>query len=199
MEFNKEYWAKRYIDKSTGWDLGEVSPPIKSYIDKLKIKKLNVLIPGSGNSYEAEYLFSNDFSNISVVDIANEPLQNIKKRVVDFPDKQLIQSDFFKFKPEKSFDLIIEQTFFCAIDVDLRHEYVIQCYNLLKAGGKLIGLLFDDLLYKDHPPFGGNKTEYLNLFEPYFNVLVLENCNNSHSSRSGKELWFEFTKKSFNK
>jgi hypothetical protein len=40
----------------TGWDLGQVSPPLKAYIDQLTDKNLRILIPGCGNSYEAEYL-----------------------------------------------------------------------------------------------------------------------------------------------
>ena len=50
------YWNNRYIDKTTQWDLGEVSPPIKAYIDQLTHQNLRILIPGCGNTYEADYL-----------------------------------------------------------------------------------------------------------------------------------------------
>jgi thiopurine S-methyltransferase len=192
---NKQYWSNRYIQNTTAWDLEKVSPPIKAFVDKLNNKQLNILIPGSGNGYEAEYLFLNGYLNTSVVDLAKEPLQNIKKRIVNFPEKQLIEADFFNLSKNQKFDLIIEQTFFCAINPKLREEYVKMCYGLLNKGGRIVGLLFYDIPLKEDPPFGGNKVEYLKLFEPFFEILIFEKCMNSHSSRMGKEYWIEFTKR----
>lgn len=192
---NKQYWSNRYIQNTTGWDLGKVSPPIKVFVDKLIIKKINILIPGSGNGYEAEYLFLNGYLNTSVVDLAKEPLQNIKKRVANFPEKQLIEANFFNLSKNQKFDLIIEQTFFCAINPKLREQYVKMCYSLLNNGGRIVGLLFYDIPLKEDPPFGGDKFEYLKLFEPFFEILIFEKCMNSHSSRMGKEYWIEFTKR----
>ena len=192
---NKQYWSNRYIQNTTAWDLGKVSPPIKVFVDKLINKKLKILIPGSGYGYEAEYLFLNGYLNTSVVDLAKEPLQNIKKRVANFPEKQLIEANFFNLSKNQKFDLIIEQTFFCAINPKLREQYVKMCYSLLNNGGRIVGLLFYDIPLKEDPPFGGDKFEYLKLFEPFFEILIFEKCMNSHSSRMGKEYWIEFTKR----
>lgn len=192
---NKQYWSNRYIQNTTGWDLGKVSPPIKVFVDKLINKKINILIPGSGYGYEAEYLFLNGYLNTSVVDLAKEPLQNIKKRIANFPEKQLIEANFFNLSKNQKFDLIIEQTFFCAINPKLREQYVKMCYSLLNNGGRIVGLLFYDIPLKEDPPFGGDKFEYLKLFEPFFEILIFEKCMNSHSSRMGKEYWIEFTKR----
>lgn len=82
---NAEFWNKRYLEGTHGWDLGAVSPPLKAYIDELTNKELKILIPGGGNSYEAEYLFRKGFKNVYVVDLAEEPLKNIQKRVPKFP------------------------------------------------------------------------------------------------------------------
>lgn len=192
---NKQYWSHRYIQNTTAWDLGKVSPPIKAFVDKLNNKQLNILIPGSGNGYEAEYLFLNGYINTTVVDLAKEPLQNIKKRIANFPEKQLIEADFFNLSMNQKFDLIIEQTFFCAINPKLREEYVKMCYSLLNKGGKIVGLLFYDIPLKEDPPYGGGKSEYLKLFEPFFDILIFEKCRNSHFSRMGKEYWIELTKR----
>jgi hypothetical protein len=35
---DQDYWDAQYKAKSTGWDLGKVSPPIKEYIDTLDNK-----------------------------------------------------------------------------------------------------------------------------------------------------------------
>jgi hypothetical protein len=47
----KEYWENRYINQEIGWDVGEITTPLKTYIDQLENKKLRILIPGGGNSY----------------------------------------------------------------------------------------------------------------------------------------------------
>ena len=47
---DQEYWDKKYISNITGWDLREVPPPIKSYIDTLEDKNISILIPGCGNN-----------------------------------------------------------------------------------------------------------------------------------------------------
>lgn len=121
IELNQEYWTKRYNDQETGWDVGDVSTPLKEYIDQLSNKELKILIPGAGNAYEAEYLYKQGFKNVFVIDISQEPLKNILKRSPDFPAEQLIHGDFFEHS--NTYDLIIEQTFFCAIDPSLRANY----------------------------------------------------------------------------
>ena len=59
-KYNKTYWDDKYADNKTGWDIGYISSPLKSYIDQIKNKEISILIPGAGNAYEAEYLFNND-------------------------------------------------------------------------------------------------------------------------------------------
>ncbi|WP_299064551.1 methyltransferase domain-containing protein [uncultured Polaribacter sp.] len=191
MELNDFFWENKYKTNKIGWDLGEVSPPLKAYFDQLKNKDTKILIPGGGNSYEAEYLFKNGFKNVFVVDISKIPLENLKKRVPSFPENQLIHANFFDL--HVSFDLVIEQTFFCAINPDLRPKYASKINELLNNNGKLVGLLFDAKLNEDHPPFGGNKAEYLEYFQPYFKNIQMESCYNSFHNRKGIELFVKIT------
>lgn len=189
---NATYWSARYQQNAIGWDLGKISNPIKSYVDQLTNKNQKILIPGAGNSYEAEYLWNLGFQNIYVIDIASQPLINFKKRVLDFPDEQLILGNFFDL--DTTFDLIIEQTFFCALDPQLRTAYAKKCDDLLHSNGKITGVLFNFPLTDSGPPFGGNKDEYQTLFEQYFKINTLETCYNSEPSRENKELFFIFDK-----
>lgn len=55
-QLNKSYWENRYTNNLIGWNIGYISTPLKTYIDQIKDKSLKILIPGAGNSYEAEYL-----------------------------------------------------------------------------------------------------------------------------------------------
>ena len=192
MKLDKEFWSSRYKGKNTGWDLGGVSPPIKAYIDQLEDKSLKILIPGAGNSYEAEYLFKKGFKNIYVVDITNQPLANLLKRVPNFPQDHLIEMDFFELND--TYDLILEQTFFCALPTSLRQEYANKVYELLNINGKIAGVLFNINFEKEGPPFGGEKGEYLTYFNKLFNIQTLEPCYNSILPRDRNELFFIFKK-----
>ncbi len=187
----EQYWSKRYINESTGWDLGLVSAPIRAYVDQLKDKNIKILIPGAGNAYEAEYLYRSGFVNTHIVDISTIPLQNFKERVPNFPPDQIILGDFFEL--EGQFDLILEQTFFCSFPpVDNnRGKYVQQMHKLLKSNGKLVGLWFNFPLTGDleKRPFGGTIPGYIKQFETHFNLNVFEEAYNSEESRAGKELF----------
>jgi hypothetical protein len=190
--FDQAFWSEKYRAGQTGWDLGGVSPPIKAYIDQLHNKELSILIPGAGNAYEAAYLYEMGFKNITVLDLAKEPLTNLKKRIPDFPESKLVQQDFFEH--EGQYDLILEQTFFCALDPSLRMDYIIKMESLLKANGKLVGLLFDFRLTEEGPPFGGDADAYSLAFQEQFKLRTLEPCYNSIKPRLGRELFIIFEK-----
>tara|TARA_R100000789_G_C3010241_1_gene151101 strand:+ start:231 stop:830 length:600 start_codon:yes stop_codon:yes gene_type:complete len=192
--FSNEFWTQRYEQNQTGWDIGEISRPLKEYIDQLEDKNLKILIPGAGNAYEAEFLFKQGFKNVYVADISKKPLQNLIARVPTFPKNQLLNINFFEI--EDKFDLILEQTFFCALPIDSRKDYAMKTAELLKQDALLSGLLFSFPLTEDGPPFGGSKEEYLTYFSPYFKIEILETCYNSIKPRQGNELFFKFRKKS---
>lgn len=191
-ELSPVFWAERYETGATGWDIGSVSTPLKTYFDQLGNKDMAILIPGGGRSYEAEYLHKLGFNNVHVVDLVEAPLQALLGRCPDFPKEHLHQGDFFAHRG--AYDRIIEQTFFCALNPALRTRYVRQCHALLKPGGKLAGVLFDDPLFTDHPPFGGNAVEYERLFRPVFPGFSAVRCHNSIPPRAGRELWITAVK-----
>ena len=193
MKLNKAFWDNKYINEKLGWDIGYISTPLKNYIDQLANKNQKILIPGAGNGYEVEYLLNRGFNNIYVVDIAQQPLDNLKNRIPNFPEDRLIHMDFFELQ-ESNFDLILEQTFFCALDPSLRGTYVIKMNNLLRENGKLAGLLFDFPLTEKGPPFGGDINEYKNLFFEHFKIKTLVRAYNSVKPRDGNELFFIFEK-----
>jgi len=188
---SSEFWQKRYKESRTGWDLGGISPPIRAYFDQVKNRELKILFPGCGNAYEAEYLHQNGFTNIYVLDFAEQPLLALKQRCIEFATDHIIAADFFNHKG--SYDIIVEQTFFSAIDPSDRQKYVQTVHELLKQGGKLIGVLFD-VEFADGPPFGGTLKEYRGYFELCFSSIQMEPCYNSINPRSGTELFIKLEK-----
>ena len=139
QELNQAYWNERYEQGNTGWNIGTVSSPLKDYFDQLPQKKLRILIPGGGNGHEAEYLLSLGFTNITILDIAPIALNKLEERFQSHIGQSLhlILGDFFDHQGQ--YDLIIEQTFFCALDPKLRQAYVEKMAALLSNNGRLSG------------------------------------------------------------
>lgn len=186
-ELDADYWNTRYQENQIGWDIGYPSNPLKAYIDQLEDTSLKILIPGGGNAYEAEYLCQKGFKNVFVIDVAQTAKDNFLNRFSKFPEEQFLVEDFFEL--DGQYDLILEQTFFCALNPTLREAYANKMYKLLKPNGKLVGVFFDFPL-NDGPPFGGSKEEYLSYFKTLFSIKVFERCYNSIEPRQGKELFF---------
>jgi SAM-dependent methyltransferase len=189
---DQEYWDKQYISNATGWDLGAVSPPIKEYIDTLRDKNISILIPGCGNSHEAEYLLNQGFTNITLIDIAPTLVENLQEKFKNYSNIKILLGDFFTHQSE--YDLVIEQTFFCALPPIMRQKYVVKMHNILAAKGMLVGLLFNKT-FESGPPFGGSQAEYEPLFKDYFDFKIMEICHNSIAPRANTELFIEFQKK----
>ncbi len=186
--FDDVYWNNRYSSNATNWDLGMVSPPIKNYIDQLQDKEISILIPGCGNAYEAEYLLDSGFKNVTIVDISPLLIRQLESKFKTYTDVNLniVCDDFFNI--EGKFDLILEQTFFCAIRPHFRKKYKDKIYELLTHEGKLVGLLFDRE-FVGNPPFGGSRAEYRYLFENDFFIKCMQPCYNSIEPRQGAELF----------
>ena len=186
-----EYWRKRYIENQIGWDCGQITTPLKEYIDQLTDKNLKILIPGCGNAYEGEYLWKQGFKNVYILDFAQEAIENFKKTVSEFPFKNIIHQDFFEHQDK--YDLILEQTFFCAINPTKREEYAAHCSNLLNEKGKVVGVLFNRD-FVGGPPFGGNLADYQRLFSYFFSEVKMDSCYNSIKPRVGSELFIRLVK-----
>jgi SAM-dependent methyltransferase len=182
----EEYWSNRYLNDQTGWDVGSVSTPLKEYFDQLTDKNLRILIPGCGNGHEAEYLWSKGFTHVFVVDISKIPLKQLAARNSGLATQYFLHADFFDLS--MTFDLIVEQTFFCAISPNLRLSYAKKASSLLRDGGKLIGVLFNRE-FEGGPPFGGNRDEYITYFKGQFSSIYMGDCINSIKPRQEAELF----------
>ncbi len=187
LSLDEQFWSLKYLQDDTGWDVGSISQPLKQYLDQVENKALRILIPGAGNAYEAGYAFKNGFLNIHILDISDVPLKNFQKAFPDFPKSNIHHQDFFLH--ESQYDLILEQTFFCALPPGLRNKYASKTNDLLNLGGKVAGVFFKRNFAHDGPPYGGSKEEYWLIFKKYFKIRIMEDCNNSIVPRKGSELF----------
>ncbi len=187
-KLDDEYWNERYLTNATGWDIGHASPSFLSFFKDID-RNSKILIPGCGNSYEGEVLYKMGFKNLTLLDFAKSSKDNFLKRFPTFPAENFVVGDFFSLGGK--YDFILEQTFFCAINPQLREAYLSKMTELMTETGKLVGLLFDAPLNDAHPPFGGSQNEYEMLFQKYFKNVKMDKCQESIEPRAGKELWIE--------
>lgn len=197
---DSHYWSTRYRNRDTPWDAGAPTTPITQFFDSFAQEPTNlqksVLIPGAGVSHEAAYIHRMGFNKVLVCDWAVEALKRFEALNPNFPKANLLCEDFFQLETTGvKVDLMVEQTFFCAIEPALREKYVATAAQLLFDGGLLVGLLFDRQ-FPQNPPFGGSEAEYRMLFEPYFDIKIMEKAKNSIEPRQNSELFVIFKKKS---
>jgi len=192
-KFDQSYWDNRYKENDIPWDIGYPAPAIIDHLAKLDLTEKDILIPGGGNSYEAQWLLENSSASVTVIDLSPTLIEALKQRFNAFGSRiRLIQGDFFDH--DASYDIIIEQTFFCALSPHLRTEYVSKMYALLKAKGTLCGLMFNMTFEKNGPPFGGSAEEYQSLFEFHFENIKLHQTSLSIPPRKGNEIFIEINK-----
>ena len=196
-DINKSsFWENKYEKGEIGWDLGSETPVFSAISETLKPG--NVCILGCGNGYDA-ISFSKKGFNVTAVDFAETPIKNINKIANNLSlTINTIQEDIFDLTPKynNSFDYILEQTCFCAIDPKNRAQYRNLAYDLLKVGGKLIGLWMplDKDIKEGGPPFGVEEDEVKNLFSKQWKIK--EDCFpvESIEARKGKEKLIVFEK-----
>jgi len=186
------YWDARYSEQDTPWDVGGPSTPLKTYIDGLTDKEMRILLPGGGPGHELLYLLERGFSHSFLLDISPVVIQQLRQQHPAVPAAHFIAGDFFQH--QGTYDLILEQTFFCALPPAMRPHYAPAMHRLLRPGGRLAGVLFHFPLTDAGPPYGGDAGEYQGYFEPHFTQVRLAHCYNSIPPRAGKELWIDLRK-----
>ncbi len=190
---NKNYWEDRYTKQEDTWNAKAITTPLKEYIDQLTTLNAQILVPGLGHGHELLYLHRRGFCHSIGLDFTTVAFEETAKEQADFPVDHVVVGDFFEHKG--TYDLILEQTFFCSLPIEKRKAYVEQMHALLQPHGKLVGVLFDTVFAQDEPPFGGNEQEYRQLFEPYFTIEVMERAYNSIKPRQNRELFIILKKK----
>ncbi|MBT3299446.1 MAG: hypothetical protein HN657_00885, partial [Candidatus Marinimicrobia bacterium] len=111
---------------------------------------------------------------------------------------QAIQDDIFSLKQKyaNTFDYVIEQTCFCAIDPSRRNDYADVVQSILKPGGQLIGLWFplDKTMEEGGPPWATSIDEVKSLFNSGWGIEKEEWPTLSISPRKDREKMIIFKK-----
>jgi len=183
-------WENRYLQGTTGWDLGQPAPALSQWVESQGPPEnaASAIVLGAGRGYDA-LLFARHGFQVTAVDFAPSAIAALTQAA---KAEQLsltgLEQDIFTLLPQwqGQFDYVVEHTCFCALDPSLRPAYVHLVANLLAPQGELLAVFFTH----DRPgvpPFGLSIPELTELFIPYFEVLSLDSVAVSVPARRGEE------------
>jgi len=153
---------------------------------------------GCGRGYDA-IMFAQKGFEVTAIDFAPSAINAVK----DLARKaklavNTIENDIFTLAPEyaNTYDFIIEQTCFCAINPARRSEYETVVNQLLKPGGLLIGLWFplDKSKGDGGPPWGTTIEEVKSIFKDGWKIEKEDFPDLSIGPRKGREKLIVFSK-----
>ena len=193
---HSQFWEDIYLENDTGWDLKGVTPFFDSISNDLIQGKVCIL--GCGRGYDA-IMFAEKGFDVTAVDFAPTPISELNKLAIQ---KSVIittvQDDIFSLveKFPDTFDYVIEQTCFCAIDPNRRKEYETLVRTILNPDGKLVGLWFplDKSQEEGGPPFGTTIYEVKSIFNSGWKIEKENFPSQSVEPRKGREKLIIFKK-----
>ena len=188
-------WEHHYKINDLGWDLGVVAPPFVRLWEDRMIVPCKAVVPGCGRGHEAIFLAERGY-NVTAVDYTHGAVSHLKQALLQRNIfGEVLCQDFFEINASynNSFDLLLENTFFCAIDPAMRHKYVLTAGRILKPGALFVGLFYETGK-EGGPPFNTRRKDIEDFFSNQFVIEVLNKTPHSAEQRQGKE-WLGIFKK----
>ena len=188
-DLTAEAWEKRYQEGQDRWDLGCPAPPLINLLASAQAPipgRMAVLGCGSGQD---AMLFSSAGFDVIGFDFASSAIDRAQTiaRAREL-NTQFLQRNIFELETEflHSFDYVLEHTCFCTLDAALRSQYVQVVKELLRPHGQLIALFYTRNR-SDGPPFAIKPQAILDLFTPYFDIILFKAAKDSIAHRKGEE------------
>lgn len=139
------FWNAKYAQANQPWDLGGVADAARLLVERFCPPDSRVFVPGCGRGYEVVWLEQRGH-RVTAVDFADEAIRFLRELAGQHRvQPEIVQEDLFLLPASLNsrFDVLLEQTCFCAIDPSLRHEYERVAHRLLKPGGRLLGVFME--------------------------------------------------------
>ena len=195
----REFWEHLYQAGTTPWDLGCPAPPLATFLNSnYKVKPGSILVLGCGSGHDC-MLFARHGFQVTGIDFAPSAIRATNEKFsqagIAGTSGFLLERDIFDIHEyDHYFDYVLEHSCFNSIHPSRRRTYAWTVHDLLKPGGKLIGLWWT-VDRPGGPPFGVLKEELFELFSPYFNFDLIHIPNDSAPARKGTELFTLMTAK----
>ena len=194
-EYSKEDWQGHYESNDLGWDLGEVAPPFVQLWKEEKLPVGKVLVPGCGRGHEVVFLAENGFE-VTAIDFSEGAITHLENALKERNLKgRVLHQDFFSLDDSHDgvYDLVLEQTFFCAIAPRQRQDYALNVARILKPGGMLVGLFYHTDK-EGGPPYNTTREDIESSFSKNFEIQQLDKTSLSAEQRKDKE-WLGILKR----
>lgn len=183
-------WEQRYREGRTRWDLGGAPPALaRAIAARPAPPRLRVLVPGAGFGHDA-LAWARAGHGVTAVDLAVSATDALSARAqrAGLP-LRVLTADLFHLPTDLSsaFDLVWEQTCYCAIPPERRLDYVRAMADALVPGGLLLALLWNHG-QPGGPPYDVRWEEARSLFLGRFAERSVEPVPDSVPGRSHETL-----------
>jgi len=192
-----DFWNQKYINNDDQWDIGSPTPLFVDWSKTLSNRK-RILIPGAGRGHDALYLAQKKH-DIYAIDFSSEAIKDLASKAKKINIKiNAICKDFFNL-PEYygTMDIVLEYTFFCAINPKLRLEYIEQTFKLLKDNGLFVGIFLplNKPVKEGGPPYGVNLDQTMECFSEYYDIVECKKSELTIEPRFDNEVFTIMRKK----
>ncbi|MCK6481909.1 MAG: TPMT family class I SAM-dependent methyltransferase [Planctomycetes bacterium] len=192
-------WEAMYRAGEDRWDIGGPSPPLVAALGRGEVRPPGrALVPGCGRGHDVRLLAERGFDALGV-DFAPRAVAGARAlaRAVGARGARFERRDLFRLPRtfDGAFDLVFEQTSFCAVHPDRRDAWARAMHRALRPGGLLLALFLVHP-YEEGPPFGTSRAEVRHRFvaSGLFRLEAARVPAESTPARQGKE-WMAFLRR----
>ncbi|XP_059447026.1 probable thiol methyltransferase 2 [Corylus avellana] len=183
-------WDASWEKGVTPWDLGQPTPVILHLHQTGALPKGRALIPGCGSGYDIVAIACPEryVVGLDISDIAIKKALELSSSSVNASYFTFLKADFFAWTPTELFDLVLDYTFFCAIEPDMRLAWAQRIHDVLKPGGELITLMFPISDHVGGPPYKVSVSDYEEVLHPMgFKAVSIVDNEMAIEPRKGRE------------
>ncbi len=188
----RDFWQGLYEKGDTRFDVGAPSPPLMDWLDAHPIVASRAIVPGCGYGHDVIELAQRGLSTVGV-DFAPAAVQAGRAaadRAGLSSRARFLECDVFSLGSEHdgAYDLLFEQTCYCAITPARRDDYAALAARLVAPGGTLLFVVYPADGHQGGPPFAIDPTEVEPRFAAWFDLLWMGAPERpSKPTRAGKE------------
>lgn len=175
-------WHERWQENKTAWDLSGPHPLTEELLELAArlapgscVGKW--LIPGCGRAHDAKVLLNHGIKQVVAKDLVPKAIDEARSLYGSMIGLTLSCGDVTDVSKSEvaSYSGVFDRAMLCALNGDLRINYVKAITACLKPGGVFASIPFAETGNPDSgPPFAVSDGDLRDIFKPYFEILYLE-------------------------